>query len=91
MDVGIAGKEKNYVYCHLKPAVRVYQANPKPIGIAFGGSLGNERISLDEDFGRVVVRHHAVDKTYQPGPLFPNQVSLTFIYLFFFNSVHVCF
>ncbi|KAJ3690586.1 hypothetical protein LUZ61_019750 [Rhynchospora tenuis] len=67
------GKEKNYVYCHLHPTVRVYQANPKPIGLAFGGSLGNERISLDEDFAKVVVRHHAVDKTYQPGPLFPSQ------------------
>ncbi|KAF3325107.1 hypothetical protein FCM35_KLT11264 [Carex littledalei] len=68
-----SGKEKNFVYCHVQPAVRVYQANPKPICVAFGGSLGNERILLDEDFARVVIRHHAVDKTYQHGPLFPNQ------------------
>ncbi|URD73323.1 TLDc [Musa troglodytarum] len=38
------GKEKNFMYCHLHPAIRVYEANPKPVGLAFGGSTGNERI-----------------------------------------------
>lgn len=70
----LAGREKNYVYSHLHPTGRVYDARPKPVGIGFGGSAGNERIFMDEDFGRVILRHHAVDKTYQQGPLFPNQV-----------------
>lgn len=64
------------MYCHLHPAIRVYEANPKPVGLAFGGSTGNERIFLDEDFAQVTVRHHAFDKTYQHGPLTPNQVKL---------------
>ncbi|KAL6844416.1 hypothetical protein ACP4OV_026089 [Aristida adscensionis] len=68
-----SGKEKNFVYCHLHPQIRVYEAKPKPVGLAFGGTIGNERISLDEDFSKVVVRHHAVDKTYQHGSLIPNQ------------------
>ncbi|WOK95344.1 hypothetical protein Cni_G04051 [Canna indica] len=68
-----SGKEKNFLYCHLRPTIRAYEANPKPVGLAFGGSVGNERIFLDEDFARMTVRHHAVDKTYQHGSLFPNQ------------------
>ncbi|EPS70485.1 hypothetical protein M569_04278, partial [Genlisea aurea] len=69
-----AGKERNFVYSHLHPAgSRAYEPRPKAVGIAFGGSGGNERVFLDEDFGRVTVRHHAVDKTYQHGALFPNQ------------------
>jgi len=68
-----SGKEKNFVYSHLRPQIRVYEANPKPVGLAFGGTVGNERIFLDEDFSKVVVRHHAVDKTYQHGSLIPNQ------------------
>lgn len=67
-----SGKEKNFVYSHSHPTSR-YEPHPKPVGIAFGGSIGNERIFLDDDFAKVTVRHHAVDKTYQPGPLFPNQ------------------
>ncbi|XP_022133721.1 uncharacterized protein LOC111006234 [Momordica charantia] len=67
------GKENNFVYSHLQPSARVYEPHPKPIGIAFGGTSGNERIFIDEDFARVTVRYHAVDKTYQPGPLFPDQ------------------
>ncbi|KAL0369129.1 UNVERIFIED_CONTAM: hypothetical protein Scaly_1131800 [Sesamum calycinum] len=69
----LAGREKNFVYSHLHPTGRVYEAHPKPVGVAFGGSIGNERIFMDEDFGRVTIRHHAVDKTYQHGALFPNQ------------------
>jgi hypothetical protein len=46
------------------------------VGIAFGGTMGNERIFVDEDFSRVTIRHHAIDKTYHPGPLFPDQVLL---------------
>lgn len=68
-----SGTEKNYVYSHLHPAVRAYDPHPKPIGIAFGGTIGNERIFIDEDFAKVTIRHHAVDKTYQHGSLFPNQ------------------
>ncbi|CAN0906399.1 hypothetical protein LINGRAHAP2_LOCUS24222 [Linum grandiflorum] len=68
-----SGKEKNFIYSHLHPTGRAYDPHPKPVGLAFGGSMGNERIFLDEDFARVTVRHHAVDKTYQHGSLFPNQ------------------
>ncbi|KAJ8762205.1 hypothetical protein K2173_007361 [Erythroxylum novogranatense] len=68
-----SGKEKNFIYSHLHPTGRVYDPHPKPVGIAFGGTIGNERIFLNEDFSRVTVRHHAVDKTYQHGSLFPSQ------------------
>ncbi|KFK33195.1 hypothetical protein AALP_AA6G342400 [Arabis alpina] len=68
-----SGKEKNFAYSHLHPSGRVYDANPKPVGIGFGGTLGNERIFIDEDFAKITVRHHAVDKTYQSGSLFPSQ------------------
>lgn len=60
----------------MHPSARVYDPHPKPVGIAFGGTTGNERIFMDEDFARVTVRHHVVDKTYQPGPLFPDQVGI---------------
>lgn len=60
------------MYSHLHP--KGYEPHPKPVGVAFGGSVGNERIFIDEDFAKVTVRHHAADKTYQPGSLFPNQV-----------------
>ncbi|XP_047978116.1 uncharacterized protein LOC125220044 [Salvia hispanica] len=72
-----SGREKNYVYSHSHG--RAYEAKPKPVGVAFGGSLGNERIFLDDDFAKVTVRHHAVDKTYQHGNLFPNQVFIVFL------------
>lgn len=62
------------MYSHLHPSGRVYQPNPKPVGLAFGGTMGNERIFIDEDFARITVRHHAIDKTYQHGSLIPNQV-----------------
>lgn len=64
------------MYSHVHPTGKVYEAHPKPVGIAFGGTIGNERIFIDEDFDRVTVRHHAVDKTYRPGSLIPHQVSL---------------
>lgn len=35
--------------------------------------MGNERVFIDEDFCKIIMRLHAYDKTYQPGPLFPNQ------------------
>ncbi|KAI7734162.1 hypothetical protein M8C21_026394 [Ambrosia artemisiifolia] len=66
-----SGKENNFVYSHLHATG--YEAKPKPVGIAFGGSMGNERIFMDEDFSKLTVRHHAYDKTYQSGALFPNQ------------------
>lgn len=68
-----SGKEKNFVYSHLHPTGRLYEAHPKPVGIGFGGTIGNERIFLDGDFAKITIRHHAVDKTYQPGSLIPNQ------------------
>ncbi|XP_039053306.1 uncharacterized protein LOC120195309 isoform X2 [Hibiscus syriacus] len=68
-----SGKEKNFVYSHLHPTGRVYEAHPKPVGIAFGGTTTNERMFMDEDFAKLIVRHHAMDKTYQHGPLIPNQ------------------
>ncbi|KZV20147.1 hypothetical protein F511_01004 [Dorcoceras hygrometricum] len=68
-----SGREKNLVYSHLHPTGRMYDAHPKPVGIAFGGSTGNERIFMDDDFARVTIRHHAVDKTYQHGTLLPDQ------------------
>lgn len=73
-----SGKEKNFVYSHLHPSARVYEPHPKPVGLGFGGIIGNERIFIDEDFARITLRHHAVDKTYQSGPLFPNQVGTYF-------------
>lgn len=69
----LTGKEKNFVYSHLHGTVK-YEAHPKPVGLAFGGSSGNERIFVDEDFAKVIVRHHACDKTYHHGPLYPDQV-----------------
>ncbi|VAH37311.1 unnamed protein product [Triticum turgidum subsp. durum] len=68
-----SGKEKNIMYCHLHTQLKTYEATPKPLGLAFGGSIGNERIFIDEDFSKVTIRHHAVDKTYQHGSLIPNQ------------------
>ncbi|XP_031496019.1 uncharacterized protein LOC116261421 isoform X1 [Nymphaea colorata] len=70
---GWTGKEKNFVCSHLRATRRVYEANPRPVGIGFGGSIGNERIFIDEDLAHITVRHHAFDKTYQPGFLVPNQ------------------
>ncbi|KOM41154.1 hypothetical protein LR48_Vigan04g135200 [Vigna angularis] len=67
------GKEKNFVYSHLRPTGKVYQPHPKPVGLAFGGTPGNERIFVDEDFSKVTVRHHSVDKTYRSGSLLPDQ------------------
>eukprot|EP01018_Ginkgo_biloba_P020000 Gb_02936 [translate_table: standard] len=67
------GRDKSFVYSHLHAPGRVYEAHPKPVGIAFGGTQGNERVFLDEDFGKITIRHHAVDKTYQPGSLVPGQ------------------
>ena len=61
------------MYCHLHTQLKTYEATPKPLGLAFGGSIGNERIFIDEDFSKVTIRHHAVDKTYQHGSLIPNQ------------------
>ncbi|KAK9136232.1 hypothetical protein Syun_015562 [Stephania yunnanensis] len=68
-----SGKEKNFVYSHLHLSSRVYEPRPKPVCLSFGGTMGNERIFIDEDFAKVIVRHHAVDKTYQHGSLIPNQ------------------
>eukprot|EP00249_Psilotum_nudum_P014726 c24970_g1_i2 orf=227-1717(+) len=51
----------------------MYQVQPKPNGIGFGGDHGKERLWLDEDFIWLTVRHHAMDRTYQPGSIIPNQ------------------
>lgn len=71
------GRDKSFVYSHQRAIGRVYEARPRPAGIAFGGTQGNERVFIDEDFARITIRHHAVDKTYQPGFLIPGQASLT--------------
>lgn len=76
--ISCLGKEKNFVYSHLHPSAKVYEPRPKPVGLGFGGTIGNERIFIDVDFARITLRHHAVDRTYQPGPLFPNQVGTQF-------------
>ncbi|GAB4852499.1 hypothetical protein Ancab_016713 [Ancistrocladus abbreviatus] len=68
-----SGKEKNFLYSHLHPVGRVYEPHPKPVGIGFGGTIGNFRVFIDEDFSKVTIRHHAGDKTYQPGSLIPTQ------------------
>lgn len=71
------GRESNFVFCHAKVAGQGYQTNPLPEGLGFGGSLGKERVWLDDNAtpGKVTVRHHAVDKTFQPGALVPDLVS----------------
>ncbi|GLJ24300.1 hypothetical protein SUGI_0463610 [Cryptomeria japonica] len=71
------GRDKNFVYSHLHPLGRVYEPRPKPVGIAFGGTLGSERVFLDEDFAKITIRHHTVDKTYHAGYLVPGQEYLT--------------
>lgn len=68
-----SGKEKNFIYSHMHPSVKSYDPHPKPVGLAFGGTIGNERIHIDEDFDRVIIQHHAYDKTYQHGSLIPHQ------------------
>ncbi|KAL2651281.1 hypothetical protein R1flu_019409 [Riccia fluitans] len=68
-----SGKEKYYVYSHKHTAGAVYSAQKSVEGIGFGGSYGKERVWLNEDFATLTVRHHAVDKTYQPGALVPGQ------------------
>ncbi|KAL2894772.1 TLD domain-containing protein 1 [Bienertia sinuspersici] len=72
-----SGIEKNYLYSHLHPAGKGYDPHPKPVGIAFGGTIGHERIFIEDDFAKVTIRHHTIDKTYQHGSLFPNQGYLT--------------
>lgn len=66
------------MYCHLRPTGSSYDPNPKPVGLAFGGTTGKERVFIDEDFSELTIRHHAVDKTYQRGFLIPNQVNFNF-------------
>lgn len=51
-----------------------YQAAaPRRQGLGFGGTPGKERLWLDDDFARVTAQHHAVDKTFGPGPLADGQ------------------
>ncbi|GAQ82889.1 TLD family protein [Klebsormidium nitens] len=68
------GRESNVVFCHAKVAGQGYQTSPLPEGLGLGGSLGKERVWLDDNAtpGKVTVRHHAVDKTFQPGALVPD-------------------
>lgn len=67
------GRETNYVYSHKRTPGAVYRSHPKPEGIGFGGSQGKERLWLDDEFSNVTVQHHALDKSYQSGPLVPGQ------------------
>lgn len=72
----LAGRETNYVYSHKRTPGTVYSSHPKPEGVGFGGSQGKERLWLDDEFLNVNIRHHALDKSYHPGPLVPGQVKL---------------
>eukprot|EP00897_Mesotaenium_endlicherianum_P009832 jgi/Mesen1/8878/ME000530S08278 len=67
------GRESNYVYSHVKVPGQGYRATQQPQGVGFGGSVGKERLWLDDEFEKVTVRHHAVDKSYQHGDLVPHQ------------------
>ena len=64
------------MYTHAKVAGQAYQATPTPQGIGFGGGSGKERVWVDAELGTVLLRHHALDKTYGAGELVPNQVQL---------------
>ncbi|KAL9271597.1 hypothetical protein AKJ16_DCAP25566 [Drosera capensis] len=68
-----SGKQKNFLYSRLRPVGKVYESHQKPAGIGFGGTIKDHRIFIDEEFERATIRHHAGDKSYQPGPLVPNQ------------------
>ncbi|KAL3700472.1 hypothetical protein R1sor_018494 [Riccia sorocarpa] len=68
-----AGKDKYYVYSHKQNAGVGYSAQKSVEGIGFGGSYGKERVWLNEDLTTMILRHHAVDKTYHPGALVPGQ------------------
>ena len=64
------------MYTHTKVAGQAYQATPMPQGMGFGGTSGKERVWVDGEFESVLVRHHALDKTYGAGELVPNQVQI---------------
>ncbi|KAL0918192.1 hypothetical protein M5K25_010186 [Dendrobium thyrsiflorum] len=65
-------KEKNFLYNHLHPTRRVYEAIPSPLVWPLEELEGmHERILIDEDFLMVVIRHHAVNKAYQHDSLIP--------------------
>lgn len=69
------GNGSNFVYthAHVVSSATYLQQQKRSDGIAFGGDIGKERLSLDEDFMHLTVRHHAMDKTYESGHLLPNQ------------------
>eukprot|EP00271_Cylindrocystis_brebissonii_P015872 TRINITY_DN38923_c0_g1_i1.p1 TRINITY_DN38923_c0_g1~~TRINITY_DN38923_c0_g1_i1.p1 ORF type:complete len:626 (+),score=123.83 TRINITY_DN38923_c0_g1_i1:253-2130(+) len=67
------GRESNFVYSHAVLPGQGYRAVQRPQGIGFGGSVGKERIWLDEEFATISTRHHAVDNTFQKGELVPGQ------------------
>lgn len=83
-----AGIGSNFVYSHSHVATSTsyLQQQKGPEGIAFGGDIGKERLFLDEDFMHLIIRHHAVDKTYEAGHLLPNQVILFLFNFILFNS-----
>ncbi|KAH7280804.1 hypothetical protein KP509_36G015100 [Ceratopteris richardii] len=70
-----SGRGSNFVYSHshVGTSASYLQQQRGPQGIAFGGSIGKERVFLDEDFMHIFIRHHAIDKTYEPGQLLPDQ------------------
>lgn len=72
------GRGSNYVYSHAHVANTFHNAQllQRPDGIGFGGENGKERLWINDDFSQLIVRHHAVDKTYQPGLLLPQQESM---------------
>lgn len=71
MTLNLEGKKKSFIYCNL--SLHLDEGCPKAYR-HLPEELENENILLKEDFFTVVVRHHAVDRTYQHGSLITNQV-----------------
>ncbi|KAI5063497.1 hypothetical protein GOP47_0022044 [Adiantum capillus-veneris] len=69
------GIGSNFVYSHSHAATSTSYLEQQrgPEGIAFGGDIGKERLLLNDDFMHVIIHHHSLDKTYEAGPLLPNQ------------------
>eukprot|EP00850_Spirogloea_muscicola_P013800 SM000095S25014 [mRNA] locus=s95:559996:562927:- [translate_table: standard] len=67
------GKSSNSFYCYRHAPGAGYQSKPMPEGIGLGGEIGKERLWLRDDFEKLTVRHHAIDKSYQPGSFVPSQ------------------
>lgn len=69
------GRESNFVYSHSRlPGARYSSSNHSTVtAVAFGGSVGRERVVLDSELETVTLRHHTSCRTYQPGGILPTQ------------------